>query len=199
MEIHSILHNSILTYWISYLKPNRDYATFDPNLKSATNGTYTSVSTDYPRILSIGPSFFESYQTWPDVQFIHGFNLAKNDSAAFTNIRTSISYACDALAKNKLLAWEMGNEPDLYKTSAQGIVRPASWSEVDYVKEWAARIAVVKDELKQKCGDEWVNSQKFKWITPSFAGTKNSLDALKAWNAGLDTNSGNIAQFSSHK
>jgi len=181
------------------LTSDRDYATFDSSLKTAINGTYTSVSKDYPRILSIGPSFFESYQTWPDVQFIHGFNLAKNDSAAFVSIRDSISYACDALSKNNLLGWEMGNEPDLYKTSAQGIVRPASWSEADYVKEWTARVAVVKDELKQKCGEEWVSNQKFKWIAPSFAGTKNSLDAVKAWNAGLDASNRNIAQFSSHK
>jgi hypothetical protein len=178
---------------------DRDYATFDPNLKSATHGTYTPVSNDYPRILSIGPSFFESYQTWPDVGFIHGFNLARNDSAASSNIGDFVAYACDAFSKNNLLAWEMGNEPDLYKTSAQGIVRPGSWNEASYVKEWTARIAVVKTELKQKCGEEWVSSQKFKWLAPSFAGTKNSLNAVNAWNAGLSTSKGSIVQFSSHK
>jgi len=92
----------------------------------------------------------------------------------------------------------MGNEPDLFKTSAQGIMRPSTWSEVDYVKEWNSKVASVKEALSKSCGDDWVSAQKFKWIAPSFAGTSNSLDAVKSWKAGMDK-SGDIAQFSSHK
>ncbi|KAF2185105.1 glycoside hydrolase family 79 protein [Zopfia rhizophila CBS 207.26] len=177
----------------------QDYALFDPDLKVATNGTYIdSISKDYPRILYIGPSFFESYQTWPDVKFVHGFNLAKNDTEAAESTTNSVPVACKALDGDNFLYWEMGNEPDLFKTSAQGIMRPSSWSEQDYVKEWDEEVARVKKALKEKCGAEWVSEKKFKWLAPSFAGTSNSLDAVKSWNAGLKNNSNTIERFSSH-
>ncbi|KAH7132105.1 hypothetical protein B0J11DRAFT_548109 [Dendryphion nanum] len=176
----------------------QDYAIFDSNLRTATNATFIdSVSRDYPGILSIGPTFFESYQTWPNVKFIHGFNLAKDDTAATNSIIRSIPYACRAIGKNNLLSWEMGNEPDLYKTSAQGAVRPSTWSEDDYVKEWASKVQTVKDALQKGCGADWVSPTRFKWIAPSFAGPSNSLDALKAWQAGLGASNG-ISQFSAH-
>lgn len=178
---------------------HRDFALFDASLTTATNGTYVpSVSEDYPLILSLGPLFFESYQTWPDVQFIHGFNLAKNGTASLNSLIDSVSYACKALNQSNFLYWEMGNEPDLYKTSAQGIRRPASWNETTYVAEWNANVQSVKAALEKNCGAEWASAAKFKWIAPSFAGTKNSLDAVKSWKAGLDR-TGSIAQFSSHK
>ncbi|KAF2710480.1 glycoside hydrolase family 79 protein [Pleomassaria siparia CBS 279.74] len=176
----------------------QDYAVFDSSLTTATSGTYIpSISDDYPRILTIGPSFFESYQTWADVLFIHGFNLATNSTSASESLNQSVPYACNALSKNNLLTWEMGNEPDLYKTSAQGIVRPASWSEVDYVKEWKDKVATIKDMLGNACGEDWVSAQKFKWTAPSFAGTNNSLDTVEAWKAGLGSD-GDISLFSSH-
>lgn len=177
---------------------SRDYAIFDSSLKVATKGEYSSVSNDYPTTLSIGPSFFESYQTWPGAKFSHGFNLAKNSTTATQALVDSIPIACKALSQDNFLYWEMGNEPDLFKTSAQGIVRPKSWTEADYVKEWNDRISTVKSVLKSKCGDEWISDAKFKWLAPSFAGTGNSLNAVKAWNAGLGK-SGVIGKFSSHK
>ncbi|KAF2740457.1 beta-glucuronidase [Polyplosphaeria fusca] len=172
----------------------QDYAIFDANLNVATNGTYIpSISNDYPRILSIGPSFFDSYTTWPDVSFVHGFNLAKNDSAAATSLVKSAADACKAITGDRLLYWEMGNEPDLFKTSAQGIMRPSSWSETDYIKEWQAKVASVEQSLRDSCG----NSAVVRWLAPSFAGTSNSLDAVKAWKTGLNS-AGKMARFSSH-
>jgi len=92
----------------------------------------------------------------------------------------------------------MGNEPDLFKTSAQGIMRPGSWSETDYVKEWNTKIESIKGALSKNCGAEWVSKQRFQWLAPSFAGTGNSLNPLRTWNAQLNK-SGVIGKFSSHK
>jgi hypothetical protein len=177
---------------------SRDYAVFNSTLKAATKGEYSSVSQDYPTTLQIGPSFFESYQTWPGVKFVHGFNLGKNSAAAIQATMDSVQVACKALSHDNFLYWEMGNEPDLFKTSAQGVVRPQSWTEAEYVKEWNDRLSRVKDALKSKCGDEWTSDAKFKWLAPSFAGTGNSLNAIKTWNAGLGK-TGVIGKFSSHK
>jgi hypothetical protein len=92
----------------------------------------------------------------------------------------------------------MGNEPDLYKTSAQGAVRPSNWNEADYSKEWGDKVAHVKSVLGSACGEAWTSEVNFKWIAPSFAGTKNSLDPIKSWHAGLNKSSV-VAKFSSHK
>ena len=56
----------------------------------------------------------------------------------------------------------------------------------------------VKDALKKECGENWVSEERFRWFAPNFAGTGNSLNALKTWNVPLDPTKV-VAQFSSHK
>ena len=153
-----------------------------------------SVSPDYPRVLTIGPSYFESYQTFPRQKYIHGFNLGKNSAADRATLLQSVAFACKALTNGKLLYWELGNEPDLFKTSAQGVVRPSSWTEKSYVTEWLSLKRSLKDEMKKQCP----GSENVKWIAPSFAGTGNSLKPVKTWSEGLNADN-DIAQFSSHK
>lgn len=106
-------------------------------LSLATIGIFNpAISTDYPTTLTFGPKFFQSYHTWPDTRFVHGFNLGRNSSAARKALLESVPYVCKALEGGKLLDWELGNEPDFYSTSAQGPVRPPSWDEKMYVGEW---------------------------------------------------------------
>jgi hypothetical protein len=64
----------------------QDYALYNGSLKEATNGTYDlSRSSDYPTALSIGPSFFESYETFPDTKFIHALTLPSEATARKVN------------------------------------------------------------------------------------------------------------------
>ena len=170
----------------------QDYALYDKSLQTATNGTFTSKSADYPTILSIGPSYFESYGTWPDVQFTHGFNLGKNSTAGYDTLVATVPQACNALSGGKLAAFELGNEPDLYKTSAQGIVRPANWNEQAYVDEWLNKTRLIKSLISSNC------SGSYSYIAPSFAGTHNSLDPIRTWQDGLNTDK-DISYISSHK
>jgi len=46
--------------------------------------------------------------------------------------------------------WELGNEPDLYKTSTQGVVRPSRWSGSDYVEEVAESFT---ENSQPTCGE----------------------------------------------
>lgn len=118
----------------------------------ATVGIYIpSISTDYPRILHFGPSFFESYHTWPAVKFTHGFNLAKNSSHARKVLIESVPYACKALEGGRLLDWELGNEPDLYSTSSQGPVRPPNWNPKWYVRQWLHWSTAIRAKMAQAC------------------------------------------------
>ncbi|PVH67679.1 glycoside hydrolase family 79 protein [Cadophora sp. DSE1049] len=172
----------------------QDFALFDKNLKSAINATYTSVSPDWPAFLDLGPLFFESYQVWPEVQFIHGFNLAGNSSDSVSSLTSSVPYACKALSESNFLSWEMGNEPNLYRPYSR---RPSSWSETDYVKEWNEKVTSIENTVKESCGAEWVTKQKPKWIAPSFADVSGGLDEVETWKAGLNSN-GLVTQFSAH-
>ncbi|RAH44126.1 glycosyl hydrolase family 79 C-terminal domain-containing protein [Aspergillus brunneoviolaceus CBS 621.78] len=175
----------------------QDFALYDPTLPTATNGTYVpSISTDYPLLLTIGPSYFESYSTWPGARFIHGFNLGRNTSAQFAQLLETVPLVCEALAGGKLAYWELGNEPDLYKTSAQGAVRPPTWTERDYVNEWVNKTTAIQQKMRASCagGEECANA---KYIAPSFAGVSNSLNPVVTWENGLDRK-GNIALNSEH-
>lgn len=156
-----------------------------------------AVSTDYPYILYIGPSFFESYSTWPDTKFSHGFNMGKNGTAAMDTLLATASLACNALKSGKLMNWELGNEPDLFKTTSPHPVRPLDWSESDYVDEWLAKTRTMKRKLAKSCPD-MATEATYKYLAPSFAGLTNSLDAVKTWQDGLDADH-DIALNSMHK
>ncbi|KAF2141901.1 glycoside hydrolase family 79 protein [Aplosporella prunicola CBS 121167] len=176
----------------------QDLALYDASLGVAENGIVDPErSEDYPTTLTIGPSFFESYDSWPGVKFIHGFNLGKNGTDGRESLLATVPLACKALSDGKLLYWELGNEPDLFKTSAkQGIVRPTNWTEHDYVQEYLNGTRAIRAELAKACPD-LATDDKYKFIAPSFAGTSNSLDPIKTWQEGFDEDK-NIALISSH-
>ena len=176
----------------------QDYAVFNSSLGVASVGIVDpSKSPDYPTTLSIGPAYFESYETWPGTKFIHGFNLGRNSTVARQGLLDSVPYVCRALEGGKLAYWELGNEPDLFKTSSQGPVRPANWTEQDYVNEWLHWTRAIRVAMQSAC-PELASNQSYKFYAPSFGGTGNSLDLLITWEDGLDADK-DIAIISSHK
>ena len=110
---------------------------------------------------------------------------------------------CKALASSpgsgnkKLAYWQLGNEPDLFKTSSQGPVRPSWWNETDYVQEWLNKTHIIKDLVQKKC-PEVILQEKFKFYAPSFAGTGNSLNMIRTWQQGIDADE-DITFVDSHK
>lgn len=174
----------------------QDYALYDESLPYAVNGTYDfDRSRDYPTTIHIGPSFFESYSTFPDTKFTHGFNLGlgANRSEGWETLLATVPLACKAIGVDNLDVWEYGNEPDLFSTSAQGPVRPPSWDEAAYVSQWLNGTREIASVLSKACPE--FPAPKF--MAPSNAGTANHLRAPAQWAAGL-RNADNIALFSSH-
>ncbi|KAI1844536.1 hypothetical protein JX266_009209 [Neoarthrinium moseri] len=176
----------------------QDYAIYDANESLPLRGIFnTSRSSDYPTTITIGPTFFEAYNTWPKVKFSHGFNLGgNNDGRVLETLNQTVPLACKALSNGNLYAWEYGNEPDLFATSAQGPVRPANYNESDFVNEWLKGTRTIKDLLKESCPD-LLGNDTYEYLAPSFAGTNNHLKAPLAWSDGISTD-GNIKYFSSH-
>lgn len=62
-------------------------------------------------------------------QVIYGVNMARNTA---TNAAKEAAYVASRLGPS-LLAWEIGNEPDLYTSHEY---RPGSWGYDEYLKEW---------------------------------------------------------------
>ena len=175
----------------------QDYALYNASLPIATNGTVNPArSLDYPLTLYIGPSFFESYSTWPDTKFSHGFNLGNNHTEGRETLLATVPLACAALQNGKLYHWELGNEPDLYSTSAQGAVRPPSWNEATYVQQWLNGTRTIKSLLSQACPN-LTTPDSYNYLAPSFAGTNNHLNPITTWHAGLNAEQ-DIALISSH-
>lgn len=177
----------------------QDFAIFNASLEVAQVGIIIpAVSKDYPRDLTIGPRFYESFTTWPDTKYIYGFNLATNGTIGRQSLLATAQHACQALQNGKLAYWELGNEPDLYdRTTALGARRPESWNEVDYVNEWLNGTRAIHDTIAQYCPSLASNSS-YKYYAPSFAGTGNNhLDPLRTWQDGLDADK-DIGIISSH-
>lgn len=177
----------------------QDYALLNESLPVATFGIVNPArSPDYPTTLYLGPSFFESYRTWPGVKFSHGFNLGLggNNSAGWESLIKTIPYACKALEGGNLYWWEYGNEPDLYSTSSQGPVRPPTWNESTYVAQWLNGTAAIKEGIAKHCPS--LKSSTYGYLAPSFAGINNHLKPLTTWQDGLDVNK-DIKLISSHK
>jgi hypothetical protein len=168
---------------------------FDESLNSAIVGIVDPAkSPDYPTTITIGPAYFESYLTWPDTQFVHGFNLGKNSTVARRGLLESLPFACKALGGGRLAYWELGNEPDLFKRSS---VRPADWNEQDYAIEWLTWTRRIRDAMQHSC-PELAANRSYQYYAPSFAGTGgNGLDPVLAWESGLDADK-DIALISSH-
>lgn len=155
------------------------------------------MSNDYPYILYIGPSYFESYSTWPGTKFSHGFNMGKNDTAAMDTLLATVPLACKALQNGKLMDWELGNEPDLFKTTTPHAVRPADWSDSDYVAEWLSKTRAMKRTMAKSCPD-MATASTYQYLAPSFAGLTTSLNAVTTWQDGLDADQ-DISLNSMHK
>ncbi|GJC84925.1 beta-glucuronidase [Colletotrichum liriopes] len=174
----------------------QDYALYDESLPYAVNGTYDfERSKDYPTTIHIGPSYFESYGTFADTKFTHGFNLGlgANRSEGWETLKATVPLACKAIGKDNLDVWEYGNEPDLFSTSAQGPVRPSSWNESIYVEQWLNGTREIANILAEACPD----FPKPVFMAPSNAGTANRLRAPAQWAAGLNADE-NVAAFSTH-
>lgn len=180
----------------------QDYALYNASLPYALNGTVDPKrSPDYPTTIYIGPSYFESYSTWPSVKFSHGFNLGlggnNSHPQGWQTLLDTVPLACKALGGGKLYAWEYGNEPDLFSTSSQGPVRPGTWNEKEYVQQWLNGTRKIRELLQVHCpGMAGTGQDEFLGL--SFAGTSNHLRANTTFAEGIDVDK-DIKLFSTHK
>ena len=171
-------------YLICNIVRNSDFVIYVPEQEIGMSETCSTGSR-----LCMGPSFFDSYNSFPNTYFSHGLNMIWNNDAGFDSITQMIIDGCKML-EGKLSTWEYGNEPDLYI----GNSRPSDWDETDYVEGWSKGYVVIQQALRAKCPSLADGPQ---FLNPSLAGTNSKLDPVKISQGGLNNN-GSIAKFSVH-
>jgi hypothetical protein len=95
--------------------------------RSSWNGAVGGLTPIVPAQIDALAAFLQAAQ-W---QVIYGVNMARNTPE---NAASEAAYVAARLGPS-LLAWEIGNEPDLYRRLEY---RPQSWTYADYLREWRA-------------------------------------------------------------
>ncbi|KAF2147960.1 glycoside hydrolase family 79 protein [Myriangium duriaei CBS 260.36] len=123
---------------------SQDEAIYDDTL---TVPLAPSCTADSLAGLCLGKTFFDSYGTFPNTKYSHGFNLAWNNASGYRTLEQTVALACHAINASIFDAWEYGNEPNLYRTQ----VRPKSWTTQDYILEWFNGTVRLASFLQQLC------------------------------------------------
>lgn len=105
--------------------------------------------------------------------------------------------ACKALGPEKLDVWEYGNEPDLFSTGKQNLIRPPDWNETTYVYQWLNGTREVRARLEEAC-PELLEDDLYGYMGASIAGFNNTLKVPIVWDLGINRD-GTIELFSTHK
>jgi hypothetical protein len=164
----------------------QDYALYSDSLPTTSYCVVNPAgSIGHPRTLYIGPSYFQSFSTWPGTRFIYGFNLRHcfNNSAGLESLLKIVPLACKALGQNKLLWWEYGNEPNLYSPSVP-----------TYIAQWLHGTRTIKQQLAKAC-PELLTDDNYGYIAPSLS---NTLRLVPSFHGGLNVDQ-NIKLISPHK
>ncbi|KAI9924234.1 hypothetical protein MW887_007184 [Aspergillus wentii] len=151
----------------------QDKSLFDPDQAEAIKLYFDKPGDDQPSRATYGPAFFESYQTWEGVKFIHGFNFNYNGSDATEQLQSVSSAACTAMGQRLFLS-ELGNEID-FAPGWPNFYRSPNWTMADYVKEWNWKTDVMAKSIKESCPDVTTD-----FIAPSFIWT--NLTGRAPWN-----------------
>jgi hypothetical protein len=126
-------------YWMDFYKgatdyTSRDKTTYDPNLKQGIYNYWPpGDSADQPVNSTIGPSFWESFNSVQGVSYIFGLNFYKNDSTWLTNQENEVNQTLLQVPLDRIHLFELGNENDY---SAAGSFRPSWYNQQDYANEW---------------------------------------------------------------
>lgn len=177
----------------------QDYALYDASLDVQLYGIYNSSrSNDYPTTITIGPSFFDSYKTWPGVKFSHGFNLAEGGRSAegWQTLAETAPLACKAIGRDNFYAYEYGNEPNNFARKYWATSRPPTWGPKEFTYEWLNGTREIRKQMKKHCPDLPTEFREF--MAPSYDDRVSSLNATDVWRYGLNR-CGNINTFSVHK
>ena len=161
------------------LIPHRDLAVYNASLDEAIDNVYNGST---PVSVTIGPRFYQGFNQWPGVKFINGLNQALNGTVGRENLLAEVNASCNIIDPENFLAWEYGNEADLYANNG---IRPPPYNDSDYVADWLNGTAAINAEVQKMCPGYPVV-----FDSPSFGlyGAISNLDPLGVANDMIDAN-----------
>lgn len=99
----------------------------------------------------IGPRFFEAANRFPKgTPVTWGLNLAYNDDDYNDQITTMAQQVFDRCTNLDIVAFEIGNEPDLYYASSK--FRDSTWTGAVYTQEWLSRAQAIYEKVIEPKG-----------------------------------------------
>jgi hypothetical protein len=141
------------------------------NQTTALIEKFSASSPDQPSALTIGPSWLESFKTFPTgTQYI--FGLSFQDGAA--GLAQVLLEAIPTVAElgSSLYAFEIGNEVDGFPGGSR---RPANYTVQDYVTQWLQYGAVIENATGTQ-GEALFQAG-------AFEAPQNFLTSSTSWNA----------------
>lgn len=99
----------------------------------------------------IGPNFFEAANRFPTgTPVTWGLNLAYNDDDYIDRIVTMAQQVIDKCTNLDIVAFEIGNEPDLYYASS--LFRNSTWTGQIYTDQWLERASAIYSQVLEPAG-----------------------------------------------
>ncbi|GLI73358.1 hypothetical protein PoHVEF18_001575 [Penicillium ochrochloron] len=147
---------------------SQDNSIYVPDQKDGIELVFTNPTDDQPSQINYGPAFFESYQAFGDMNYIHGLNMKQNSS--IQQLTDAAVVACRSMGTN-LDSFELGNEINMEAPK----YRPANYTLQSYVNEWNYKTAAIKAAVEKACPGASLG-----FMSPSFV----ILDIIKSnWTA----------------
>ncbi|KAE9404296.1 hypothetical protein BT96DRAFT_434848 [Gymnopus androsaceus JB14] len=152
------------------------------------NTTISQVSGDngIPLNVTLNQKWFQQCfdpENFPSgIKFIFDLPLERNDSLALNNTVLGAEWALDAIGADRLDAFEIGNEEDLYV--GDDIV-PANWTVTDYVIRWQRFSSAVIDRVLIPYGLD-LSQKWFQGLAFSGLGANPAWTTETAFNANVN-------------
>ncbi|KIK58643.1 glycoside hydrolase family 79 protein [Collybiopsis luxurians FD-317 M1] len=173
-----------------------DRTTYIPS-QNTTISTVTG-GNGIPLNVTLNQQWFErsfDQANFPDgTKFIFDLPLVRNDSLALNNTILGAQWALEAIGKDRLDAFEIGNEEDLYVSQQ---VVPANWTVADYAARWKIFSTAVTEQVLIPYGLD--TTQKwFQGLVFAGLGANKAWTTETAFNANVDSNN-SLKSVSLHK
>ncbi|KAJ5825366.1 hypothetical protein N7474_002504 [Penicillium riverlandense] len=144
-----------------------------------------------PLEVTVGPVFFEGFENFYETPWTFQVNFANNKTEALENAIAEAEVALSHI-KDNLVAFEIGNEPDLYP----GAVRPLNYTVANYVDEWNYFADAISEKVLRGNSYGLESEKLFQALT--FASTMNNFTTYNAFKDGIASH-GHVKTVSLHQ
>lgn len=144
----------------------------------STNIGLEGAPTDQPSLTTLGPAWFEAFQTAPvGTRFIYDLNYRDNSTAGVQATVDVARRVWEALGEGLLYAFEIGNEMEKWG----GLFRDDGWGPREYVDEYLRYAALIEEAVWGLDGDNGSQVQPF-FQMGAFMGSGNE-SVNQPWNS----------------